>query len=247
MPVLPEDTNVYVDFLDEQIKALGAFGFKEDTLLWHYTTGQGLISILESGTLYSTQVSCLSDSSEIRYASALFKHALTNLLPAYADDELVKKFIADYIKLVEEEPEHPNHAPSPFFVTCFSEMEDDLSQWRSYSGGENGYALGFRAAGLFGAPNSWLVRVNYERRLHEKLASAVAEATIKFFQDGLAKKRAETPEKWKEEFFTFWDPFITRLAPMVKDSSFAAEREYRVVHEFQGFEMKDMRFIQKNQ
>ena len=164
--------------------------------------------------------------------------------PMRTDPE-VTNFISDYVKLVEEEPDHPAHAPSPFFVTCFSQMEDDLSQWRSYSGGENGYALGFSAGALFGVPNSWLVRVNYEKGLHEKLASAVAEATIRFFKEGLINERAETPAKWKEEFLTFWDPFITRLAPMVKDSSFAAEQEYRIVHEFQRCELKDVTFVQK--
>jgi hypothetical protein len=131
MPVLPEDSKRYVDFLDAQVKALSAFDFKEDTLLWHYTSGPGLIGIVSSGTLYSTQVSCLSDSSEIRYAAALFKHALTALLPAHADDAVVTDFLTSYIKLAEEEPDRPNHAPSPFFVTCFSQMEDDLSQWRT--------------------------------------------------------------------------------------------------------------------
>ena len=36
--------------------------------LWHYTTGEGLIKIIESGELWSTQVSCLNDATEYRYA-----------------------------------------------------------------------------------------------------------------------------------------------------------------------------------
>lgn len=56
---------------------------------------------------------------------------------------------------LSDEPESPSHAPSMYFVTCFSEEEDDLSQWRAYCGGENGYAIGFRAAGLFGRDPLW--------------------------------------------------------------------------------------------
>jgi len=37
-----------------------------ELIVWHYTSGPGLISIIESGTLYSTQVSCLNDATEIR-------------------------------------------------------------------------------------------------------------------------------------------------------------------------------------
>jgi hypothetical protein len=151
-----------------------------------------------------------------------------------------------YLKLIEEEPDRPNHAPSPFFVSCFSAHEDDLSQWRSYCGGENGYAIGFRASGLVGVPNSLLVKVNYDKVTHENIASQVAEATVRFFREGLEQKRADTAEKWEDEFLARWDPLITYLAPMVKDPGFSSENEYRIVHELQISELKDMKFIQKS-
>jgi len=246
MPISPEDVEKkYHPFITERVKALASFQFSNDIVLWHYTTGAGLIGIIESGTLYSTQVSCLNDSSEIRYASSIFKNALLALLPKYSADESVASFLKKYLELIEDEPERPNHAPSLYFVTCFSQQEDDLTQWRSYCGGENGYAIGFAASNLFGNPNSTLVRVNYNRTTHEKIAAEIAEATVDFFCDGLNNKRAERPEKWAEEFLTFWDPSITRLAPLVKDPGFAAENEYRIVHELQKLELKDMKILQK--
>lgn len=245
MPILPEDEKQYQEFIQSKVKDLGSLNFSGETLLWHYTNGSGLLGILESGTLYSTQVSCLNDSSEIRYGTSLFKNALIALLPKYSANAAIEPFLQRYLKLMEEEPERPNHAPSPFFVTCFSQQEDDLNQWRSYCGGENGYAIGFVASTLFGSPNSVMVRVNYDRTLHEKLAAEIAEATVKFLQDGLDNKRAESPQKWEEEFFTYWDPFITRLAPMVKDPGFSSENEYRIIHEFHIGELKDMKFVQK--
>jgi hypothetical protein len=98
---------------------------------------------------------------------------------------------------------------------------------------------------LFGIANSILVRVNYDRQLHEKVAEDLAEATVTFFRDGLTKNRAASAEKWTEEFLTFWDPYITKLAPMVKDPGFSSENEYRIIHEFQIDEMKRLKFIQK--
>jgi len=245
MSIHPDDQKEYDAFLQERVKALGSLSFEPGTLIWHYTDGPGLIGILESGTLFSTQVSCLNDSSEIRYASSLFKNALVGLLTKYSADAAIQSFLKKYLKLLEEEPDHPTHAPSPFFVTCFSAQEDDLTQWRSYSGGENGYAIGFIASSLFTAPDSLLVRVNYDRQLHETLASEIGEATVRFFRSGLDKKRAETPEKWEEEFFNFWDPYITRIAPMVKDHGFRAENEYRVIHEFRVSELMHLKMIQK--
>src|ERR1700730_4233817 len=35
--------------------------------LYHYTAGNGLIEIIKSGELWSTQVACLNDSSELLY------------------------------------------------------------------------------------------------------------------------------------------------------------------------------------
>jgi hypothetical protein len=245
MPVLPEDVKAYDAFLTKQVEALESVKFDNDAVLWHYTTGTGLQGIIESGTLYATQVSCLNDSSEIRYATSLFKNALIGLLAKYATDPKIESFVKKFLKLIEEEPERPNHAPSPFFVTCFSHHEDDLSQWRSYCGGENGYAIGFVASNLFGTSNSVTVRVNYDAALHQSVASEIADKTVQFFRDGLDNKRAATAEEWEEEFLAFWDPYITRLAPMVKDPGFAAENEYRIIHELHVAELKDMKFIQK--
>ena len=243
MPILPEDEKEYTSFLQAQVEQLDTLNFSHDAVLWHYTDGNGLLGIIQSGTLYATQVSCLNDSTEIRYAASLFKSALMSLLSKYSNNNAAESFVNKYLRLMEEEPERPAHAPSPFFVSCFSEQEDDLPQWRSYCGGENGYAIGFVARTLFGVGP--LVRVNYDGPLHQKLATEIADATVKFFLEGLEKKRAETADKWAEEFLTFWDPFLTRLAPMVKDPGFGSEKEYRIIHEFTVPELKNMCFVQK--
>jgi hypothetical protein len=130
--------------VSEQVNALGSLDFSGDVLLWHYTNGDRLIGIVESGTLYSTQVSCVNDSSEVRYGQALFKKALTDLVSKYERNDAVKQLLRRYLKLFEEDPKMPSHAPSPFFIACFSSEEDNLSQWRAYCNGVNGYAIGFK-------------------------------------------------------------------------------------------------------
>jgi hypothetical protein len=54
---MPVDLDAYQKLFDAQVKRLGSFEFDKETLLWHYTDGPGLIGIMQSGTLYSTQVS----------------------------------------------------------------------------------------------------------------------------------------------------------------------------------------------
>ena len=52
-------------------------------------------------------------------------------------------------------------------------------------GGENGYAIGFIAGGLFSRQNSLIVRVNYDEAKHKVVAANVAEATVRFFREGI--------------------------------------------------------------
>jgi hypothetical protein len=48
--------------------------------LWHYTTGDNLIKILESGELWSTQVSCVNDTTEFKHAVQLSRGAFERRL-----------------------------------------------------------------------------------------------------------------------------------------------------------------------
>jgi Protein of unknown function (DUF2971) len=246
MPVLPEDAQQYQNFITERIKALGCLEYDREAVLWHYTTTPGLLGIIESGTIHATQVACLSDSSEIRYAGKLYRDALTELQHKHSEEDDAKQFLSRVLEATAEIPDSPSHGPSRFFVACFSIEEDDLSQWRAYGepGGENGYALGFRARGL-ADPYGALLRVNYDKIQHKTIAAEVAEATLRFYREGIEKKRADTAEVWAKEFLEEWINWINRLAPLVKDSCFKDEREFRLVHELNITEFHQIRFKQK--
>jgi hypothetical protein len=248
MPIHPEDIAQYQAFVIEQVKnVLKSVEYDPETTLWHYTNGKGLIGILETGAIHATQVACLNDSTELRYASKLLRDALTELRQKRIDDLEDEKFLSKVLELTLENPAAPIHAPSRFFVACFSSQQDDLSQWRAYSepGGENGYSIGFCLRGFNGYPNCAVLKVNYDKELHKKVAASVAETTLRFYRDGLEKKRAVTPEVWLDEFLTEWDQWISRLAPLVKDDCFRAESEFRIAYELTVQEYPQIRMAQK--
>jgi hypothetical protein len=245
MPVEPNDIAQYRSFVDEQINLLQSLKFDPDHCVWHYTSGDGLLGIIESGTLWATQVSCLNDSTEVRYGLNLFRDALIHARQNNPEDPAVDKMLEQTTSSLLESPATPNHASSMYFVTCFSQHEDDLSQWRAYCGGENGYAIGFRARGLFGNPNSLVVRVNYDGEQHRAVAEHVAAATVRFFRDGIQNGRASSAAEWMGEFLPVWTNVIGQLAPLVKDRAFQAENEFRIVHQLQANEMGQVRFRQK--
>jgi hypothetical protein len=146
-----------------------------------------------------------------------------------------------YVELLDDTDATPNNMHLPYFVCCFSALEDDLSQWRSYGGGENGYAIGIRVRDLFGASNSLVVRVDYNRDKHLKLAVQAAEATVRFYKEGL---EAAIPN-WDEVFLAVWDVSLTQLAPALKDPGFELEREVRVIHQLNQLELPDLRVLQR--
>ena len=246
MPVLEDDLKEYYNFIQEQVKLLGCLDIEGSQLVWHYTTGSSLINIIETGAIYSTQVSCLNDSTEINYGSSLLRKAFVTIRAQELLDDEDTKFLLNRITSNSQTPSNPSNAPSQWFVTCFSAEGDDLSQWRAYGGGENGYAIGFMVSGLFGRNLNLVARVNYDESLHKAVANNVANASLKFFSDGMKKNRAASREEWAAEFLPVWSGIVERLAPMVKDKSFKAENEYRVIHELHVQEMSQIKFVQKS-
>jgi len=212
-----------------------------EKIVWHYTSGPGLISIIETGTLYSTQVSCLNDATEIRYAASKLREALSSMLPDMKAEDYTAKFLERYIELLHDDDAAPNNVGLPYFVSCFSTLEDDLSQWRSYSGGENGYAIGIKTKDLFGTANSLVVRVVYDKDKHVDLARQAAEATVRFHREGIEAGI----ENWDAVFIDAWDNALTQLAPVIKDPGFELEREVRLIHQLQMVEMSDLRVLQR--
>ena len=133
---------------------------------------------------------------------------------------------------------------SRFFVACFSRHADDLSQWRAYGGGENGYAVALHTRSLISV-HSIIAKVNYSRGLYEQLAAETAAALVEFFRKVVRDGRAETRETWAAEFPQAWDAYMGQIGPMVKDPTFAAEGEFRCIHELAAGEASRVEFRQK--
>lgn len=251
MPITAEENNKYLQFVGNIAKEYGTIvDPSSDEIVWHYTNGEGLLGILQSSSLYATQVSALNDSKETDYASDLFKKAVKDLIgeKVEAGDYSAVKFLDAVLEMVKDEPENPTRGTSKFFVTCFSAETDDLNQWVKYGKAETGfgrYALGFYKRGLNRGLNSVLFRVVYDREKQEKAAKELALATLNFYREGLTPERMKDPEQWAKDFYLAWDEWIYRLAPVAKDPKWKSENEYRIVHELTLSEFAKVRFAQR--
>lgn len=111
--------------------------------LYHYTTGENFIKIIQSGELWATQAACLNDTTELTYATEQILQRVKGKLstPHNRDIDPALTWISNVLGA-------PGSEISPMFVACFSEQRDHLSQWRAYSGGEGGYAIQFNSTKL---------------------------------------------------------------------------------------------------
>jgi len=80
------------------------------------------------------------------------------------------------------------------------------------------------ARGFNGYANSAVLRVNYHRNLHKEIASKIADATLRFYREGLKVRTETEAESWRPEFLERWNEWIARLAPIVKDDCWCNER-----------------------
>jgi DUF2971 family protein len=154
--------------------------------LYHYTSQEGLLGILFSKTLWATRIQYLNDSTEFAYALGLLKNAftlddhqrsLTNRISLQPALDASRKAL-DALKLV------------PIQVACFSEKQDDLSQWRGYCAGGSGFSIGFDPNQLVEAADrraAFIAPCIYDC---DRQSQLVKQLVGGFIKDGLAEVRA---------------------------------------------------------
>jgi len=212
--------------------------------LYHYTTGENIVRIIESQELWCTQISCLNDTMEFTYAVEELQKRVEPKLT-----ERRGQALDPFLKGLDQYLLAPNPETTLFFVTCFSESGDDLSQWRAYARGEGGYAIQFDPIKLFLAAISepiaqMLMRVEYDPREHDTFFTDVLRKGEEFF-NALEGAGNATPEDWAAEFVRFWLLNLQYLAPCLKHPKFESEHEWRFVYPLRRDDAKRMEFRQR--
>lgn len=189
-------------------------------LVFHYTTGQGLVGIGRSRRIWATDLRYLNDSLEFTYALGL----LQQLLAIFQHDKSVgfpEELMAEWMVAFQALPR------VQVFVASFCEDGDLLSQWRGY-GGVSGYAVGLdpgrlrTAVASFDQPGALFPCV-YDFREQLEL---IREALL-FLLDEYVK--GESSRALLDDFGTHFFAHMLVLASCFKHPNFAEEREWRLV------------------
>jgi hypothetical protein len=183
--------------------------------LYHYTTAQGLLSMVRSGHIWATESRYMNDPREFVHGAEVLLSVIDRLLarknPLKALFEVrdsVARHVAEKLQNVR------------IFCACFCTEGDLLSQWRGYGDSGGGYALGFTPRLLFGPtpqerpPLRSLFRVLYERKQQERWVERWCN-TI-----GASRSANSNARFWR---------FFSEAIISFKDAAYAEEGEWRLV------------------
>jgi hypothetical protein len=191
--------------------------------LYHYTTQAGLLGILREGYFFATSVAHLSDASELTYSIDLAHEVISDA----ANNHMIS---TDQDVLYDLLDEGLNDLrTTTVYIVSLSERRDQLSQWRAYAGGSGGYNLGLNTKLLLAAcpAAEWsLYPCDYSRR-RQKRAIAEILSTAHYTLEHSSPQPPDL-ETIKTATNMFLNHFL-HYAPLLKDPTFAEEKEWRLV------------------
>lgn len=209
------------------------------TSLHHYTSGENLIAVIETGAMWTTQIACLNDAKELIHAVDIFDEVVAGAKVTCdnANFSLVLTEISRRLDNVSVEQ-------ASAFVACFSQVHDDLSQWRAYGG----YSLDFDYDELrqaIASQGDYLLPVIYSDQDKNDLMKDILKWTREFFELGIKEKGISDITQWAADFLDRWLAHLSFLAPMLKHRSFHSEHEWRLVHHFTGADVPRVKFRER--
>jgi hypothetical protein len=195
-------------------------------ILNHYTRGSGLLGVLNSDRLWATHTAFLNDASEYRYGFDVAREIVERIT------ELNSNWAPKHPELAEliagESTTHLEGGKLPsVFVSCFSTVGDDLSQWRGYTDPGDGYTLEFdqdRLAESADAQGWRLVPVLYGTSADTAVANLAVEAFAKLDNGEYGADPSPAQSAYREFLRA-----LHYLAPTLKDAAFSAENEWRLI------------------
>jgi hypothetical protein len=226
--------------------------------LFHYTTGEGLISIVKGQSLHATHSDFLNDPSECRLIreilTPVIQHELGELVPKLIERGVLKQQILEEMgrQVYARESENifrtlvaATNSTSPFFISSFCLHEPGskqyehglLSQWRAYARG--GFALEVDEVELDELhkkeqqKHAYMAMmtntVAYEKHEERAHSEKFAGVAKAMMREVAAKAKQDVSDlTGKQELDDYWRPFV-EAAPFLKDPSFREENEYRLV------------------
>lgn len=200
---------------------------KEPETLYHYTTAEGLIGIMQSKCLWATNLLYLNDATEWLLGMQRASEKLTALSSKTGDAQQKRRI--DWLK-DKVDKVRLGRAINTYAVS-FSSEGDLLSQWRAYCPG-GGFSIGFKKQylmSIIAKKQLSLAACIYDKASQE---AAISDAIRRCSEQWI---RQLAPTQWDrqdddrflEDGKLIWD--LTAVASTFKNELFKEEHEWRIV------------------
>lgn len=217
--------------------------------LYHYTSLEGLKGITESHSIWATAINYLNDASEIKYGCAVLDEVLTAWEKANENNNSRAACVLELLRDAFNARDAKMTGEMEFYVACFCEEGNLLSQWRAY-GQAGGYSIGFalRGRGLqrVGPPRLVdikpekkgyevrLVRVIYEPAEQRERLHAVLRFALPILDDpellrAIPESNKEVSRGYLVLATVIIEGFLLQEIVRFKNKAFAEEHEWRIV------------------
>lgn len=182
--------------------------------LFHYTTQEGLVGILEEKKLWATKIQYLNDASELTKPLELGLETINEILQSAGGENETRN------KWVRRKKELEGWRGVNLCVASFCVDGDLLSQWRGYGAYGSAYSIGFKTAKL----EKIASRSGFQLRPCSYYDENGYREAVRAFFDVYASK-THTPTESALEYIV---DFIRNTATM-KLKCFEGEKEWRIV------------------
>jgi hypothetical protein len=192
---------------------------KDCSLIYHYTSIDNFINIIQNQSLYFTNLFYLNDQLELQYGIEFIKRIVKEI---DSKNKIISKLIDEHIE---------SKINSNRYVLCFSLNGDLLSQWRAYGDYGRGVTIGF---------DSWQLKralanitrqthIEYDEAFQNELFKEMINQHITFFET-----RKESIDwgiyNYEEQAAISIIQSCESLIDSLKHPSFSEEEEYRFTH-----------------
>lgn len=206
--------------LEDLKKTLYTVKLKET--LYHYTSLGPLLNIINTKSLWATQINYFSDLSELVYFRDICLSEITKRLNNSSD--LILQQLKNWFK----ERFTTGHG---IYVVCFTSEGNLLSQWRAYCESSKGISIGFNHEKIVKQcdENKYLLgKCIYDNKQQEKIIKKIISFLFERAQHDGPDKKKHPSQSYHNTFENQLD-LILQIGALIKNPFFAEEKEWRAV------------------
>jgi hypothetical protein len=195
--------------------------------VFHYTTIDGLVGIIENDALQASNIFFMNDSSEVHHGLELIASRIEEVFPAERSRTPSETIIVTMFERFAAAAETVADA----YVSCFCRKDDLLSQWRAYGNNETCYSIKFSARSLFrqSIPTSFFAPVQYLAHQKIERVDRLIEGAHKTLSQFSIEDLEIDEETIRELLEHFSYPYLL-TALFMKHEAFKEECEWRLVY-----------------